>query len=408
VLIGGTTGCGKTRLLELLALQAIKAGEAVVILDPKGDRDLLDRAYACAERAGRAGEFRFFSLPHPSKSSTYNPIGACRQPREVADRIAALLPSAGESMPFRNFAWDVVQRTAQAMRDAGRTMTLANLRRAIFEDLEGLASALPAHRAAPIRGLLTHPREHFQKMTSSLGPVLTRLTSGPLKSQLSAPSPDLAWERAVRERSIVYFFLGSMMGADSAQAVAKLVLLDFQGFVGARYANGASREPVSLVIDEFSDLAMPEFVGVLNKSRGAGVSIALATQTFSDLEAALGSEARAMQILGNASTIVQFRTGNERDAELFSRLAGREPAPVVTNGQSYEPAFLSSGSRWVDDFRAVYSTNVQIRDVEPLPAHFPPRLANLHAFARIGADVYKILVPLVRMDGPTRFSERLA
>jgi conjugal transfer pilus assembly protein TraD len=406
LLIGGTTGCGKTRLLELLALQAVRAGETVIVIDPKGDRDLLDRVYACAERSGRADRFLFFSLPHPRQSVTYNPLAEFRQPREIADRIAALLPSTGDAMPFRNFAWDIVHRVAQALQDAGLPMTVAQIRASAFEQMESLAQKLPRHRSAALRGLLSHPRDHYMKMASSLIPVLTRLSSGPLRKLLSPSEPELAWSRA--EGGVVYFYLGSMLGGDSAQAVAKLALLDFQAFLGRRYAEGRPAAPISLFVDEFSDLAMPEFIGVLNKSRGAGVSIALATQTFSDLEATLGSEARAMQILGNASTLVQFRSGNEQDARLFSRLVGREPAQVVSTGQSYEPAFLSSGSRWIDDFRAVYSTRVETRDEELLPPHYPARLGNLHALARIEGRLFKILVPVVSGNLSRRFSERLS
>lgn len=407
VLVGGTTGCGKTRLLELLALQAIKAGETVIVIDPKGDRDWLDRVYACARAAGRAEQFRFFSLPHPDRSLTYNPLASFGQTREIADRVAALLPGGADHLPFRNFAWDVILRVSQAVRDAGLPMTLVQLRQGAFDQAEKLAERLPPHRAAPLRALLAHPRDHFLKMASALGPVLTRLTSGPLRKLLSPGEPGLTWERAARERSIVYFFLGSMLGGDSAQAVAKLALLDFQGFLGARYAQGAAPEPISLFVDEFSDVAMPEFTSVLNKSRGAGVSIALATQTLSDLEATLGSEARALQILGNASTLIQFRSGNDQDARLFSRLVGREPSEVISSGHSYEPALFSSGPQWVDDFRAVHSTQVQVRDEELLPPHYPARLANLHAFARVGGDLYKILVPIVRGSTGDRFSERL-
>jgi conjugal transfer pilus assembly protein TraD len=404
-IIGGTTGTGKTRLLELLALQAIRAGEAVAIIDPKGDRGMLDRVYACAEAAGRADRFRFLSLPDPSRSVAYNPLAHFEQTREIADRVAGLLPTGGDHLPFRNFAWDVVGRVAQAVRDAGWPMTLARLRRGI-ERMEELAGLLPPHRAAPLKQLLAHPREHFQKMTSALGPALARLTSGSLKKQLSPEEGGLGWPEAARERLIVYFFLGSMRGADSAQAVAKLALLDLQAFVGTRYGGAEPPEPFSLFVDEFSDVAMPEFVGLLNKSRGAGIAIALATQTFSDLEASLGSEARAMQVLGNASTLVQFRSGNEQDAALFSRLAGREPARVVSSGHSYEPALLGSGSEWVEDFRAVHSRQVQVRDEELLPAHYAARLANLHAFARIGGTLYKLQVPLVEASIGRPFSER--
>ncbi len=400
VIAAGTTGCGKTRLLELLALQAIREGETVVIIDPKGDTALLDRVFRAAQLCGREGQFRFFSPLHPEQSVTYNPLHGYGQVREIADRIAALLPSGPGNAPFRNFAWDVVYRVAQATRDAGLPMTLAQIRRGI-EGLDELASKLPSHRAEPVRGLLAHPRDHLLKMTSSLGPILTRLTGGSLRKLLSPAEPELTWS----DGSIVYFYLGSMIAGESAQTIAKLALLDLQAQIGRRYASGGA--PMALLVDEFSDLAMPEFVSVLNKSRGAGVSITLATQTLSDLEASLGSEARAMQILANASTLVQFRTGSEQDAQMFGRLAGREPTSVVSTGQSYEPALLSSGSKYVDDFRAVFSTQTQIRDEDLLPAHFATRLANLHAFARIGGVLYKIQIPVVngRIERP--FSEGL-
>jgi len=38
ILVAGTTGAGKTRLFDLLVTQAVLRGEAVVIIDPKGDQ----------------------------------------------------------------------------------------------------------------------------------------------------------------------------------------------------------------------------------------------------------------------------------------------------------------------------------------------------------------------------------
>ena len=40
LLVVGTTGSGKSRLFDLLVTQAVLRGEAVVIIDPKGDQDL--------------------------------------------------------------------------------------------------------------------------------------------------------------------------------------------------------------------------------------------------------------------------------------------------------------------------------------------------------------------------------
>src|SRR6185436_4958640 len=56
LLILGTTGVGKTRMLELLILQAVERGDAVVVIDPKGDDRMLARV-----RGAAGHRFRLFS-----------------------------------------------------------------------------------------------------------------------------------------------------------------------------------------------------------------------------------------------------------------------------------------------------------------------------------------------------------
>lgn len=414
ILICGSTGCGKSKLLELLALQSIARGEATIIVDPKGDQVLLDDVLTLTRRLGRT--LRFFGLPCPDKSVRYNPLASFSHAGELADRIAQLLPSSGESAAFRNFAWEVVYSVARAMIRAGVPVTIDALSRYVANPLPLAHLLLPKlakypaeqairayeasgmERIEPLDALLAlmrHPADHFQKMVSSLKPVLAKLAAH--RDLLS--SSELSWDQVVERNEVAYLFLGSMLGCDTAHAVARLALLDFQAFVGRRYAEGAPRR-VSLFVDEFADVVTPEFISLLNKCRGAGVSITAATQTVSDLEATLGSSPRAMQVLGNANTIVQFRTNDGRDAGLFSAACGSVPAPVVEEGQSYEPALFSSGSRWVDDFRAVFSYRESVKEQELVPAYAVQQLPNLHAFAKIGARVYKIVVPVVEKARP--------
>ena len=67
-LVLGTTRVGKTRLAELFVTQDIRrqnaAGEheVVIVIDPKGDADLLKRVYVEAKRAGRENELYIFHL----------------------------------------------------------------------------------------------------------------------------------------------------------------------------------------------------------------------------------------------------------------------------------------------------------------------------------------------------------
>src|SRR5262245_5163596 len=88
LLILGSTGTGKTRLLEILIAQAIRRGDAVAVIDPKGDAALLARVLDECRRADKP--LTLVAPPYPASSAAYNPVAAFMEPREVADRIAAL------------------------------------------------------------------------------------------------------------------------------------------------------------------------------------------------------------------------------------------------------------------------------------------------------------------------------
>lgn len=371
MLILGSTGTGKTRLLELLIAQAIARGDAVVILDPKGDETLLGRVRA---RAG--ARFRLFSLPHPERSVRYNPLGRYRDVREVADRVAALLPSTGDALPFRNFGWDIVNTVACELHGK-RAITFRALQRYAIE--------------RPVKPLSDRPRDHYLKMASALIPILGKLST----ELLSPPEGGLSWDEVDRERQVAYFSLGSLLGFESAAAVAKVTMLDLQSHVGARYAQGRTGGPIWLFVDELGDVATPEFINVLNKSRAAGLRVVACAQTTSDLEAALGSRARALQVLGNANTIVQFRAQSAPDAEVFSEMAGQRLLRARSEGAAYEPALLGSGFRDVDDFRARFGETFDWSERALVPSWALVQLPVFHFFARWEGRAFRGRVPVL-------------
>lgn len=100
-LVEGTTRVGKTRLAEVIICQDILRGDVVIVIDPKGDADLLLNMYAAAIRAGRADKFFFFHLGYPEISAQYNPIGSYGRITEVATRIASQHESNHKKPPRR-------------------------------------------------------------------------------------------------------------------------------------------------------------------------------------------------------------------------------------------------------------------------------------------------------------------
>jgi conjugative coupling factor TraD (SXT/TOL subfamily) len=113
----GTTGVGKTRLAELLIAQDIRRGDVVIVLDPKGDADLLKRIYWEAKLAGREADLLIFHLGFPAYSARYNPIAHFTKITQVATRITNALPSTGEAAAFKEFAWKYVNLVARALEE---------------------------------------------------------------------------------------------------------------------------------------------------------------------------------------------------------------------------------------------------------------------------------------------------
>lgn len=134
LLVMGTTRVGKTRLLELLATQDIHAGKVVIVIDPKGDADLMLRMYAEARRAGREQQFYLFHLGYPEISARYNGIGNFARITEVATRATNALPSSGNSAAFKEFSWRFSNIVAQAQVALGRVPTYETL----LKDVTGI------------------------------------------------------------------------------------------------------------------------------------------------------------------------------------------------------------------------------------------------------------------------------
>ena len=123
--------------------------------------------------------------------------------------------------------------------------------------------------------------------------------------------------------------------------------------------------------------------------------VTMAAQTLADLEATLGSQARARQIIANSNTVIQFRAQSTLDAEAFSDLAGARLLPATSEAETYEPSMFTSGLAPVEDFRALFSRQLAWRDEPIVPPWAVMELAPFRFFARWGAQVVRGVVPLL-------------
>jgi len=302
MIVLGTTRVGKTRLLELLATQDIHAGRVVIIIDPKGDADLMMRVYAEAARSGRLDQLYLFHLGYPDISARYNGIGSFSRITEVAGRATNALPSSGNSAAFKEFSWRFTNLVAQAQVALGRVPTYELILRDItnieplfvqyaqlifkrevdegrlrdwqsrLDQLESLAQAkkVPVPRSlqdrqptlvatyllvkelklpdAVIDGLATavsYEKSFFEKIIASLGPFLEKLTTGAVGKLISPDyfNPDdkrpiFDWMTVIRQGGIVYAGLDALSDSVIASAVGNSMLADLVSVGGKLYKEG--------------------------------------------------------------------------------------------------------------------------------------------------------------------------
>lgn len=295
-LVVGTTRVGKTREAEILVTQDIRRGETVIVIDPKGDLDLLLRCYAEAKRAGRLDEFQMIHLGFPEFSARYNPVGDFGRITEVASRIATQLPSGGNSAAFREFAWRFTNVVARALVGLGRrpdyrviARYVTNIEPLLVDYYEWwlerlvpghwrqavltLESAIEAKNlpisqrgrdrralalirfasqrgfydpvADGLRSAFDYDKTYFDKLTASLLPLLEKLTSGatgellaPRYDDLDDERPILDWMRVIRHNGIVYVGLDALSDPEVASAVGNSLFADLTSIAGRLYKHG--------------------------------------------------------------------------------------------------------------------------------------------------------------------------
>lgn len=488
-LIVGTTQAGKGVMLTNLITQAILRGDAVIVIDPKSSKRLRGAVIAACEAAGRDKPLEFHpAFPH--RGVRIDPLGSWTRPTEIASRVAAVMPPDANGA-FTAFAWEALHVMTMGLLAAGRKPTLVAFRQLLETGMGGLlatclrlslrarlpgwetrlgalmalekeellrrvprdavgqeafelealvtlwertrAVTAPDTRAEAISGLLSvyrHSREHYGKLTASLKPILTMLTSGQLGETLS-PDPNrsipvegheafegegegkgrlaqacdtrpiITLAGVVAARRVLYLGLDALPDATVASALGSLLLADLAAAAGEIYnaeRSGQDAVPVSLFVDEASNVMNDELIELLNKGLEAGISCTCAMQTVSDLAARLGSDAKARMALGNLNNLVALRTKDQITQKFIAETFGR-----TTLWESSASITSSANGDITPNFRAGMSRALTGRRDTVVPLDALGCLPNLEFFASLsGGRLYKGRIPILLSDASGR------
>jgi len=449
LLIVGTTGCGKTRLFDLLVTQAVLRGEAVVIIDPKGDQGLRQSAERACALCGQPERFVYFHPAFPEASVRIDPLRNYQRPTELASRVAALIPSETGNDPFKAFGQMALSHVVHALVEVGEQPNLRTLRRYLEGGVDALvervliryfdrhvpnweehaqsylgrqrdtaqrARALlrfyrervraqhPSTVVEGIGGLLEHEAVHFGKMIASLMPILVMLTSSALEEMLSPTEGNpnehrraTSLRETVARRQVLYLGLDSLSDGIVGSAIGSMLTADLAALAGAIYNNDPNPSPVAIFIDEAAEAVSDPMIQILNKGRGAGLRMTIATQTFADFAARMGSEDKARQVLGNLNGLIAMRVLDAQTQEYIAE--NLRPVRLRTMVQTTGASTASTAPLL---FTGSTAERIDEEEGELFPAALLAELPNFEYIARWpGGRVSKGRLPILGSPRPT-------
>lgn len=316
----GQTGTGKSTLLERLALQDIRAGRGIAVIDPHGD--LAERLIRQIPENRRAA-VRYLNLPEEAQPYGYNPLRGVR--RDLIPLAASGLMEAFKKLWAD--AWGV--RMEHIFRQA--LYALLEYGEAHLPDILRLLDE-PAFRARVLFRVKNeqvrafwlrefpgyNPRYRQEAMAPIQNKVGAFLADPRLHRLFTAPLIDLRFRRVMDQGDILIINLAKgSLGEDSANLLGALLVTTL-GLAGLSRADlpHEKRADFFFYIDEFQSFTTLSVANMVSELRKYRVGLILAHQHLHQLDASVRHA-----VLGNVASMVAFRLGVEDASTLAKEFA---------------------------------------------------------------------------------------
>ena len=334
-LVVGASGSGKTTTIMSKARDAIKRGQGLVFVDLKGGPDVPDVLSKFAKRYGR--KFSHWTLqprnvpysgPDMQGPAYYDPLAR----GEATRRKDLLIASRDWSEEFYKIEasnylqllfYIIIANPNPEVSTLSDVVSLLNPRalmarakplidNPIYADIIAGIESLNDERISPQK------RNAIEGLRSQLAVILNSVAGQWLNVDPKGHNINL--KEAAHNGDIVVFSLDSSNYQELASLVANLIIQDLKT-VTSELRDDPSSQPMQIFIDEFSAIGSENIIGLINKSRDAGLPVTLATQALGDLRRV--NEAFLDQLIGIVSSYIIHRANKEDDAQVYAGLTGK-------------------------------------------------------------------------------------
>lgn len=333
-LLLGMSGSGKTtHLVNIIGqdLRRVVRGKhriPIIIIDAKADKDFRQRLEYEAAAAGRTHQLRILDPSRPEISVRWNPLSI------TDDSYFEHVNFIFESFGFRHEFFKGHQ--ANYFGDLVRVLYYTGLRFNIYDvlvmalDEKVLEEQIEVarRRLAQLFGPDDQRRLNFEMSVHSLQKSLldrdrVEKIRGLLNelmafledklSVITGPYEDLlTLQQVIDQELILYVSLNFSRNSRAVTALGKMLLHNLELLIGKRYEEQDRDAPfVSVILDEFSPIAYPNFAHVIQTARGSNIGILFSLQSIAQLERVSLAFARDVATAPNTVMLLRCRHDEE-------------------------------------------------------------------------------------------------
>jgi energy-coupling factor transporter ATP-binding protein EcfA2 len=322
VYIVGKTGTGKSTLIANMAIEDIRKGEGVAVVDPHGDLIQILLQYI---PKNRINDVCYFNPADPEYTYPLNllEVNNLSQRELVASGIVSIFHklyahSWGPRLEhiLRNTLLTLTAVPDTTLADVLKILTNSQFRHSVLDRLDD-------------KSLLDFWKREFEPMgerlkQESISPILNKVgqfVSSPLIRQIiSNPKSRVKVEEIMNEGKILLVDLSAgKIGEDNSALLGAMIITQIQlAAMNRVFQPEDKRKPFYLFVDEFQNFATRSFIRILSEARKYKLNLTVANQYMAQLDREIQDA-----ILGNVGSLISFLVGAQ-DAQVLDKEFGND------------------------------------------------------------------------------------
>lgn len=369
VYIIGKTGVGKSVLLEDMAIQDIKAGYGVCVIDPHGD--LVENILKYIP-ANRAEDVIYFDPSDMERPMGLNLLEANTEDEKhfmttaIINLMYKLYDPQRTGIVGPRFEHTVRNAMLTVMSEKGSTF-IEVVR--VLTDPKFVQELLPKVKDPIVRRFWTdqiaqtsdfHKSETLDYIVSKFGRFVTNST---IRNIIGQSDSAFNFRTVMDEGKILLINLSKgRLGEENSQFLGLVIIPKLLVAAMSRQeVSEDKRRDFFLYVDEFQNFATPDFATILSEARKYRLGLTVANQFIGQMD-----EEVKNAVFGNVGTLVCFRVG-VTDASYIAR--------------EFQPVFSETDLINVDRFHSYMKTIVNNEPVPPFSVDMTKDFASYKAGA---------------------------